>query len=106
MIKQDIIEEHPINEAAPWVSNAVIAPKPDGMTLDARNVNKSILPTNHPIPQHEGIKAKLVECKIFKMDLKSAFWQIELDETLCNVTVFHANDNLFRYKRLSMGLKP
>ena len=54
MIKQDTIEEHPINEAASWVSNAVIAPKPDGsirMTLDACNVNKAILPTNHPIPQ-------------------------------------------------------
>ena len=44
------------------------------MTLDARNVNKAILPTNHPIPRHEDINAKLVECNIFsKMDLKSAF---------------------------------
>ena len=40
------------------------------------------------------------------MDLKSAFWQIELDETSCYLTVFHANDKLFRYKRLTMGLKP
>ena len=53
------------------------------------------------------IKAKLAECKIFsKMDLKSAFWQIELDETSRYVTVFHANDNFFRYKRLTMGLRP
>ena len=65
MINNDIIEEHPINEPAPWVSNAVIAPKPDGgirMTLDARNVNKAILQTNHPIPRHEDIKAKLAGC--------------------------------------------
>ena len=27
MINQDIIEEHPINQPAPWVSNTVIAPK-------------------------------------------------------------------------------
>ena len=42
MINQDIIEEHPINQPAPWVSNAVIAPKTDGsirMTLSAHNLN-------------------------------------------------------------------
>ena len=88
----------------------VIAPKLEGsirMTLDARDVNKAILPTNHPLPRHEDINAKLVECKIFsKMDLKSAFWQIELDESSCYLTVFHTGDKLFRYKRLTMGLKP
>ena len=45
--------EHPINEPAPWVSNTVIVLKPDGsirMTLEAGNVNKAVLPTNHPIP--------------------------------------------------------
>ena len=109
MIKQDIIEEHPINEPIPWVSNAVIAPKLDGsirMILDAHNVNKASLPANHPISRHEDIKAKLAKCKIFsKMDLKSAFWQIELGETSHYLTLFHANDKLLRYKRLTMGLK-
>ena len=88
----------------------MIAPKPDGgirMTLDARNVNKAILPTNLPIPRHEDIKAKLAECKVFsKMDFKAAFWQIELDETSHYLTVFHTNDKILRYKRLTMGLKP
>ena len=66
MIIHDIIEEQPINQPSPWVSNAVIAPKTNGsirMTLDARNVNKAIIPTNHPIPRHEDIKAKLEGCK-------------------------------------------
>ena len=52
MIEQEIIEEHQINKPAPWVSNVIIAPKPDGsirMTLDARNINKASLPANHPI---------------------------------------------------------
>lgn len=45
MIAQGVIEEHPPTQPAPWVSNAIIAPKSDGairMTLDARNVNKAI----------------------------------------------------------------
>lgn len=49
MINQDIIEEHPVNQPAPWVSNIMIKPKADGslrMALDACNVNKAIIPTN------------------------------------------------------------
>lgn len=110
MIKQDVIEEHPRDEPAPWVSNAVLAPKADGsirVTLDARNVNKAILSSNIPIPKQEDIKAKLAGAKIFsKMDLKSAFWQIELEENSRHLTVFHANGKLYRYKRLTMGLAP
>ena len=102
-------QEHPINEPAPWVSSAVIDPKLDGsirMTLDARHVNKAILPMNHPIPRHDDIKAKLAQCKISKMNRKSADWQIEVDELSRYLTVFHAIDKLFRYKKLTMGLKP
>ena len=110
MIQQDVIEEHPRDEPAPWVANAVLAPKDDGslrVTMDARNVNKALYPTNHPIPHHEDIKAKLSGCRVFsKMDFKSAFWQIELEPESRYLTVFHANDKLYRYKRLTMGLKP
>ena len=103
MIKLGVIEEHPQDEPALWVSNAVLAPKNDGsirITLDARNVNKAILSTNHPIPKHEDIKAKLSGCTIFsKMDFKSEFWQIELQSESRHLTLFHANDRLYRYKR-------
>ena len=105
MIQQDEIEEHPPNEPAPWVSNAVLAPKPDGsirITLDARNVNKLIHATNQPIPHHEDIKAKLAGSKVFsKMDL-----HFELEQQSRNLTVFHANTKLYQYKQLTMGVKP
>ena len=105
----DVIEEHPATEPAPWISNAVIAPKADGairMTLDARNVNKAIQASNLPIPRQEDIKAKLSGAKVFsKMDFKSAFWQLELHPDSRYLTVFHANDKLYRYKRLIMGVK-
>ena len=110
MIKEDVIELYPEKEPAPWISNTVIAPKTDGnirMTLDARNLNKAIMSTNLPIPRHEDVKSKLAGCKIFsKMDFKSAFWQIVIEEESRYLTVFHANDKLYRYKRLTMGLKP
>ena len=110
MIKHDVIKEHPPNQPAPWISNAVLSPKDDEsvrVTMDARNVNKAIQSSNYPIPKQEDIKAKLSGAKVFsKMDLKSAFWQIELAEESRHLTVFHANDKLYRYKRLTMGLSP
>ena len=33
IIAQNVIEEHPPTEPAPWVSNAVIEPKPDGRSF-------------------------------------------------------------------------
>ena len=75
--------------------------------MDARNVNKALHSTNHPIPRHENIKAKLPGSRVFpKMDFKSAFRQTELEPELRYLTVFHANDKLYRYNRLTMGLKP
>ena len=89
---------------------AVIAPKPNEdirVTLDARNVNKAVETTNLPIPRQEDIKSKLSGARIFsKLDIKSASWQIELDPESRYLTVFHANGTLYRYKPLTMGLKP
>ena len=99
IIKENVIELHSEKEPAPWISNIAIAPKPDGnirMTLDARNLNKAIMSTNLPIPRHEDVKAKLAGCKIFsKMDFKSAFWQIEIEEESRYLPVFHTNAKLY-----------
>ena len=74
MLADDIIEELPPDEAAPWISQATIVPKPNGdlrMTLDARNVNKALQSSNHPIPRQEDIRAKLSGAKVFtKLDFK------------------------------------
>ena len=110
MVKEDVIEKHPENKPAPWISCTVIAPKPYGdirVTLDARNVSKAIQSTNIPIPRQEDIKSKLSGARIFtKLDFKSAFWQIELDPESRYLTVFHANGTLYCYKHLTVGLKP
>ena len=77
------------------------------MTLDARNLNKAIQSTNLPIPRHEDIKAKLAGNEMFsKMDFRSAFRQIEIHPDSRYLTVFHTDDKLYRYKRLTMGVKP
>ena len=79
----------------------VIAPKDDGdirITLDAKNVNKSILASNFPIPRQEDIKVKLSGSKCFsKLDLKSAFWQLEIAEESRFLTTFHASGKFYCY---------
>ena len=110
MIDNDVIEEHPVGDPAPWISAAVIVPKPNGklrVTLDAKNINKAIQSSNLPIPRQEDIKAKLGGAQVFsKLDFTSAFWQLELHPDSRRLTVFNMNNKLYRYKRLTMGVKP
>ena len=105
---EDIIEEHV--GPSPWVSNVVLAPKDDGgvrVTVDMREPNKAIKPTRQPITRPEEIKAQLSPYRVFsKLDFKSAFHQLELDEQSRQLTVFHAGDRLMRFKRLTMGATP
>ena len=57
MRKDGVIKEHPNNKPAPWVSCSVVLPKDDDslrITLDARNVNKALISSNHPIPKTKG----------------------------------------------------
>jgi hypothetical protein len=104
-----IIEEH--QGPAPWVSNTVISPKEDGgirLTIDMRNPNKAIQPTNLPIPRAEEIRSRLAGCKVFsKCDFKTAFHQLELEPESREITVFHdGNNRLMQYTRLPMGTSP
>ena len=108
MEEEDVIEPH--NGPAPWVSNVVMTPKDDGglrITIDMRAANKAIKKTNLPIPRPEEISSQLAGYTVFsKLDFRSAFHQLEIDEESRPLTVFHANGRLMRYKRLTMGTAP
>ena len=50
--EQDVIEENPKDQPAPWLSNCVLAPGEGGsihMMLGAQIVNKALVPTSQPI---------------------------------------------------------
>ena len=77
------------------------------LVISVKAQQKLIIPTNQSIPRHEDIKSKLAGCTRFsKMDFKSTFWQIELEDSSRYVTVFHANGKLYRHKNLAMSIKP
>ena len=108
MEKAGVIEDH--EGPAPWISNLSLAPKDNGdlrVTVDMREPNKAILDTGLPIPKPEDIRKEFVGCKRFsKLDFKTAFHQLELDEDSRCLTVFHHNGKLKRHTRLTMGAKP
>ena len=100
------------NEPSPWISTPFIVPKPQykssiQITLGARNINKALEASSTPIPRMEEIKSKLNGSKHFsKMDLKSAYWQLELHPDARYLTVFECNGCVYRYKRMLMWVKP
>ena len=71
-----------MNQPAPWVSNIAIMPKADGsprFTLEARNINKAIIPANQRIPRHEDIKKhinSLVACYFRKWVSNKLFGKV------------------------------
>ena len=108
MEKAGVVEDH--HGPAPWISNLVLAPKPDGglrVTVDMREPNKAIMDTGIPIPRAEDMRKEFAGCKVFtKLDFKTAFHQLELDEESRILTVFPHKGKLKRHTRLTMGAKP
>ena len=110
MIKESVIEEHPPNKSAPCVSYAVIVPKLNSslrITLDAHNLSKALISSNCPIFRRKDITAQSSGANYFsKLDFKIVFWHFELDTEPRALTKFHANNKLYHYTRLIMGVKP
>ena len=108
MERDDVIEQHcgPVT----WLANPVLVPKPDGnirITVDLRGLNQALEDPHLPIPRVEDILPMFNGKSIFsKLDLKTAFHQLELDAASRPLTVFRAGDRLMRYKRLTMGTLP
>ena len=80
------------NEATPWISPMVIVPKTNGkirLCIDMRGPNQAIERTRYPIPTLEDLTFKLKDAKVFtKLDLNSAFHQLELDPDSRSITTF------------------
>ena len=104
----DIIE--PATGPTPWVSPLVATPKPRDpsdirLCVDMRAANKAILRERHDTPTIDELIAELSGAKIFsKVDLKSGYHQLELDEESRYITTFATHVGLKRYKRLSFGI--
>lgn len=105
-VKEGIIA--PVTQPTDWINNLQVVEKVNGeirLCLDPRQLNKSIRREHYLIPTTETLTAQLATKKVFSvLDLKSGFWQIELDESSALLTAFMTPFGRYYWKRLPFGL--
>ena len=102
----DIIEK--VSGTSSWVSPVVVVPKPSGdirLCVDMRQANMAVKRERLPIPTIDEVLQDLNHSKFFgKLDLTSAYHQIELSPKSRDITTFGTHKGLYRYKRLMFGI--
>lgn len=92
-----------------WSSPVTVVTKSNGksrLCLDARQLNAVTTKDAYPMPLIESIVSRLNETYfISSVDLKDAFWQIELDEASKEKTAFTVPGRpLYHFVRMPFGL--
>lgn len=105
MLAKDVVEP----SHSPWCSPVLIVKKPNGenrLCLDSRQLNKVTKRDTYPLPRVSNILDNLKNAKFLStIDLKSAFWQISLDEASKEKTAFAVpGRGLFHFKVMPFGL--
>ncbi|CAB0000824.1 unnamed protein product, partial [Nesidiocoris tenuis] len=97
-----------VDEPTEWVSNLVIAEKPNGslrVCLDPKFLNEAIERERTYIPTRDDIKTALQGKKIFTvMDMKDGFYHIELDEESSKLCTFSSPFGRYRFLRMPFGI--
>ncbi len=105
MLKEEIIT--PSN--SPWSSPVVLAPKKDGtlrFCIDYRKLNAVTIRDAYPIPRIDDTLDALEEAKfISTLDLRSGYWQVEMNPKTQAMTAFISHKGLFEFKVMPYGLK-
>ena len=91
------------------VSPLVLVPKGTNdfrIVIDYRAVNKAIIREPYPMPSLEKIWSDIPKGTMFftKLDLKDAYFHVELHESVRHFTTFMTANGLMRFKRLPFGL--
>lgn len=106
LIKLDIIEE--VNGPSEWVSPIVPVLKENGdvrICIDMRKANTAIQRENYPLPTIDSLLSKFRKAKFFsRLDIKNAFYQVEISPKSRYITTFISSKGLYRYKRLLFGI--
>lgn len=92
-----------------FVSPLVLVPKGVNdfrIVVDYREVNKAIIREPYPMPSLDKIWTDIPNGTMFfaKLDLKDAYFHVELDESVRTYTTFMTADGLMRFTRLAFGL--
>jgi len=104
MLAIGVIEE----SNSPWSNRTTVLRRPDKnrFCLDARKLNTLTIKDAYPLPSIEGILSRVDQTYfISSVDLKFAFWQIELDEESKACTAFTVPGRpLYQFVMMPFGL--
>ncbi|XP_036348058.1 uncharacterized protein K02A2.6-like, partial [Rhagoletis pomonella] len=104
MLQLDIIEP----SVSAWSSpmRLVVKPNKVRLCLDARRLNEVTKKDAYPLPSIDGIFSRLPSANIItKLDLKDAYWQIELSPDSKPLTAFTVPGRpLYQFKVMPFGL--
>ena len=97
----------PADEPIDCINSLVVREKPNGslrVCLDPRDLNKAIRREHYPVPTVQSITTKLHGSTLFsRLDAKSAYWNVKLDEESSYLTTFNTHRGRLRYTRMSYG---
>lgn len=74
--------------------------------IDYRKLNSATIKHQYPLPRTDDSLNAVANKKIFSvLDIRKAFWNIEIPENQRSLTTFRCNGSLWRWKRMPFGLK-
>ena len=107
MVKQGIIV--PVDEATDLVNSHVVREKTTGslrIYLDPKDLNKAIKREYYPVLTVDMVTNRLQGATHFShLDVKSAYWNVELDVESSKLTTFNNHKGRFRFKKMPYGIR-
>jgi len=101
---QDLKVITPVDKPTEWVSQFVVAVKKYDdlrVCIDPKPLKRE----RYQIPVIDDVLPDLAEARVLtKVDLASAFWQLELDDESSLLTTFATPHGRYRWLRLPFGL--